>query len=98
MSIRIYRTVAFIVDGDGISTVLKINLKEHLESMQVVGGFSPSGAENVTLKSNRDGTFKTISSFSIQDFVLTVTLAAPLTSDTQYLYTVNAGLLFEGDV
>jgi len=33
MSIRIFRPVVFQVDGDGTATSVKINLKEHLESV-----------------------------------------------------------------
>jgi hypothetical protein len=102
MSIRIKRqNVSFTIQGDGVATVLKIDLREQLESSSSVGGFSPSGVDFATLTAM--GTAPAppaVSSVTVTNFIVTLTLAAALAATTGNGndYTLQIGLLFEGAV
>lgn len=97
MSNRITRNVSFQFEGDGSSTTISIDLREQLESKDLVGGFSPSGVENAVLKSNRTGTPITVSSISVAHFIVSIVTAAAFGPDIDG-FTLTFALLFEGAV
>lgn len=97
MSNRIARAIEFQVEGDGSSTTMTIDLREHLESKDLVGGFSPSGVENAVLKSNRNGTTTTIGSISVANFIVSIVTAAAFGPDV-IGFALTFTLLFEGAV
>lgn len=97
MSIRIYRAASLNVDGDGSATSVVIDLREQVETKDLVGDFSPSDVENVAFVSNRNGTPTTVSSSSISQFVLTVNLASAPASDPQFGYKLSFNLLVDGE-
>jgi hypothetical protein len=102
MSIRIKRqNVSFTIQGDGVATVFKIDLREQLESSSAVGGFSPSGVDYAILTAM--GTAPAppaVNSATVANFIVTVTLAAALASTTGNGndYALQLGLLIDGAV
>jgi hypothetical protein len=76
----ILRPYTFQVQGDGVGNVLTIDLREQLETKDTIGQGSPVGIDRISLVSNGPLTpaAPAISFATIQNFILTVTLAAAL--------------------
>jgi hypothetical protein len=78
--IGILRPFTFQVQGDGVGNVITIDLREQVETKDVIGQGSPFGIDHIALISNGPLTpaAPAISFSTITNFILTVTLAAAL--------------------